>query len=82
MVLKSTWETSDSATDVFGAVTGGLASRFSDANTDESSTARQALTVTSVATDVRLDGSQVLTIIASDRVTADAIAAAVVTSAP
>jgi hypothetical protein len=82
MVLKSTWETSDSAADVFAAITGGLASRFSDANTDESSTARQALTGTSVATDVRLDGSQVLTIIASDRATADAIAAAVVTATP
>jgi hypothetical protein len=49
--------------------------------TEESSTTRQALTTPVTATDLQLQGNDVLAVIAFDRDTASAIVNAVTTSA-
>jgi hypothetical protein len=77
IVVRSTWETPAAATDFFSAYSSGLSNRFELATIEESSTNRQALTTPSSATDVRLEGADVLTVIASDRETADGIVNAV-----
>jgi hypothetical protein len=82
IVVKSTWETPDAARWFFSAYSGGLARRFAAATVEDSSDARQALTTLEAATDVRLAGSDVLTVIAFDRESAGAIVAAATTSAP
>jgi hypothetical protein len=82
IVVKSTWETPDAAGAFFSAYTHGLRTRFDSARVEESSTTRQALTTPVAATDVRLQGSDVLTVIAFDRESAGAIVDAVTTSAP
>jgi hypothetical protein len=81
IVVKSTWETPAAAGEFFSAYARGLSSRFDSATTEESSLTRQALTTPVAATDLRLDGSDVLTVIAFDRDTADAIVEAVTVSA-
>jgi hypothetical protein len=81
MVVKSTWETPDAAREFFSSYSRGLRYRFESATTEESSPTRQALTTPVVATDLRLQGSDVLSVIAFDRDTADAIVDAVTTSA-
>jgi len=81
MVVKSTWETPDAAREFFSAYARGLRYRFESATTEESSTNRQALTTPVAATDLRLQGSDVLTVIAFDRDTANAIVDAVTASA-
>ena len=77
IAVKSTWASATAASDFFTAYTRGLARRFSDAVVVDSSTTRQALTSTSNATDVRLDGSDIVVVIATDRDTASAVAAAI-----
>src|SRR5258708_29591019 len=82
IVVKSTWETPDAARAFFSAYTHGLRTRFDSAMVEDSSSTRQALTTPVAATDVRLQGSDVLTIIAFDRDSASAIVDAATTSAP
>jgi hypothetical protein len=77
MVVRWTWATPAAAADFFAAYANGLANRFQSATIEESSATRQALTAPAVATDLRLSGSAVLAIIASDRATADALAGAI-----
>lgn len=81
IVLKSTWATPAAASEFFSAYARGMRYRFDSAITEESSTTRQALTTPVTATDMRLQGSDVLTVIAFDRDTANAIVAAVIASA-
>jgi hypothetical protein len=81
IVVKSTWETPEAARSFFSAYSLGLARRFDAAMVEESST-RQALTTPLAATDLRLQGSDVLTVIAFDRESANAIVDAATTSAP
>jgi hypothetical protein len=81
IVLKSTWETPDAARAFYSTYTRGLRTRFDSAMVEESSSTRQALTTPVTATDVRLQGSEVLTVIAFDRESAGAIVDAVTPSA-
>jgi hypothetical protein len=81
IVVKSTWESPAAADDFFSAYAHGLRTRFDSATTEESSNARQALTTPTAATDLRLQGSDVLAVIAFDRETANAIVDAVTASA-
>jgi len=82
IVVRSTWETPDAAQSFFSVYSRGLGTRFDSAMVEESSSTRQALTTPITATDVRLVGSDVLTVIAFDRESAGAIVDAVMTSAP
>lgn len=77
IVVKSTWETQTAATDFFSAYTRGLRARFADANVDEASGSREALTTPTRVTDLRAQGTEVLMVIAPDRDSANAIVAAV-----
>jgi hypothetical protein len=76
IILKSTWESPDAAQNFFSAHTRGLRARFDSAMTEESSSTRQALTTPVAATDVRVQGGDVLTVIAFDRESANALTAA------
>jgi hypothetical protein len=80
IVVKSTWESPEAAREFFSAYSRGLRARFESATTEESSTIRQALATPVAATDVRLQDSDVLTVIAFDRETADALVDAVTAS--
>lgn len=82
IVVKSTWETPDAARSFFSTYTRGLGTRFGTAIVEESSAARQALATPLAATDVRLQGNDVLTVIAFDRASANAIVAAATPAAP
>jgi hypothetical protein len=82
IVIKSTWESPDAARNFLSAYARGLRTRFDAAITDESSATRQALTTPVAATDMQLQGSDVLAVIAFDRDTASAIVNAVTPSAP
>jgi hypothetical protein len=77
LALKSTWESPAAASDFFDAYTHGLRGRFDNAETEATSGTRQALTTPGTATDVRLQGSDVLVVIAFDRQTANAVVEAV-----
>src|SRR6266567_274965 len=67
IVLKSTWETPESAKAFYSSYTRGLRTRFDSAMVEESTSSRQALTTPVTATDIRLQGNDVLTVIAFDR---------------
>src|SRR5262249_18100532 len=82
IVVRSTWDSLTAATDFFSAYTAGLQTRFADSSIEESSGARQALTTSDYATDVRLLGSDVLVIIGPDRASTSAIASLATSSAP
>jgi hypothetical protein len=81
IVVRSTWETPDAARAFFSSYSRGLRARFDSAMVEESSTTRQALTTPVTATDVRVLGSDVLTVIAFDRASAGAIVDTVTASA-
>jgi len=80
LLLRSTWSSSDAATSFFTSYTAGLRVRLADAALDDSSAGREALTTPATVTDVRLLGSDVITVIAPDRATADAVVGLVATS--
>jgi hypothetical protein len=81
IVFKSTWESAAAASDFFSAYARGLRTRFDSATTDDSSRTHQALTTPVAATDLQLQGSDVLLVIAFDRDTANAIDSAFTSSA-
>jgi hypothetical protein len=82
ITLESTWNSEGSATQFFSAYTRTLLVRLDVANIEESSRTRQALTTPTTATDVRVQGSTVLAVIAFDRDSANAIVDAVTSYAP
>lgn len=82
IVVKSTWESADAARTFFSAYARGMRMRFDAAMTEESSAARQALTTPVAATDLQLQGNDVLAVIAFDRASATAIVNAVTSAAP
>jgi hypothetical protein len=82
IVLKSTWETPESAKAFYSSYTRGLRTRFDSAMVEESTGSRQALSTPVTATDVRLQGNDVLTVIAFDRESATAVVAAATPYAP
>ncbi|HEX8969242.1 MAG TPA: hypothetical protein VF937_15265, partial [Chloroflexota bacterium] len=73
IALRSTWATPAAASDFFSAYARGLRTRFSSAEVQESSATRQALTTPVAATDLRVEGSDVVAVIAFDRDSADGI---------
>ncbi len=77
LVLKTSWDTDNDAREFFDAYGQGLRSRFSGARQDEATDARQALTASTYATELRRQGRDVLAAIAFDRPTAEALAVAV-----
>jgi hypothetical protein len=81
IVIKSTWESPDAARSFFSAYSAGLRRRFDSALTEESTVTRQALTTPVSATDLQLQGNEVLSVIAFDRDSATAIVDAVRSSA-
>ncbi|MDQ6670820.1 MAG: hypothetical protein M3069_08725 [Chloroflexota bacterium] len=70
------------ASEFFDAYAHGLGVRFDSATSVESSPTRQALTTSGATTDLRLLGNDVLTVIAFDRDSANAVVDAVTSSAP
>jgi hypothetical protein len=82
IVVKSSWETPAAANEFFDTYARGLRSRFASAMTEESSATRQALTTPVAATDLQVHDSDVVAVIAFDRDTANALAAAISASAP
>ncbi|MBV9579566.1 MAG: hypothetical protein JO057_13340, partial [Chloroflexi bacterium] len=77
LVVKSVWDSSDSASNFFNAFAEAMRNRYFGASVDEASDTRQALTTGTAATDVRKDGSTVVAVISFSRDTASAIADAV-----
>jgi hypothetical protein len=73
IVVRSTWDSPDAAQNFFSAYARGMRARFDNAMTDESSASRQALTTPVAATDLRVQGNEVTTVIAFDRETANAL---------
>jgi hypothetical protein len=83
MIVKSTWETETSARTFFNSYARGLRKRFDTAMTDDETPHRQALTTPTAATDLRLNGRDVLAVISFDRASSDAALAALTsTGAP
>jgi hypothetical protein len=82
IVVKSTWETPDAARDFFSDYARGLRTRFDAAQVEESSATRQALTTPVAATDLQVEGNDVLAVIAFDRDSANAIVGAVSAALP
>jgi hypothetical protein len=73
IALESTWETPDAAAEFFSAYSKTLLTRFPAAEVEEASDVRQALSTAATATDVTVNGSTVLVVIAPDRGSADAL---------
>jgi hypothetical protein len=72
MIVKSVWETETSARTFFNSYARGLRKRFDGALTEDETPYRQALTTPTAATDLRLNGREVLTIISFDRASSEA----------
>jgi hypothetical protein len=77
LVLKTVWDSDNDAQDFFDTFGLAMRNRFPGARQDEASATRQALTASTNATEVRLDGKNVLAVISFDRPTAEAIVTAV-----
>jgi hypothetical protein len=75
LVLRTVWASDAQASRFFLTYGQGLKARFPDAKAEEQSAARQALTTTTAATDLRRRGSEVDLVISFDRPSANAIAA-------
>lgn len=76
-VLKSMWDSPTDARNFFDAFSLGMRNRFQNAQQDEATASRQALSTADWATDVRRIGAQqVVCVIAADRTSADALIAA------
>jgi hypothetical protein len=82
LAMRSTWDSPTAARAFFSAYTRGLRQRYDAAVTLESSSTRQALTTPVAATDVRLDGADVVTVLAFDRDSADALIGVLTPPAP
>jgi hypothetical protein len=81
LVIKWSWESPDAARSFYSAYSRGLRTRFDSAMVEESSSTRQALTTPVYATDLRVQGGDVLAVIAFDRDTANAMVTVAATSA-
>jgi hypothetical protein len=77
LVIKSVWDSDNEARTFFETFALAMKNRFSGAKEEEASTARQALTASTAATEVRRNAATVVAVIAFDRPTAEAIASAV-----
>ena len=77
LVIKSVWDTENEARNFFDTFAVAMKNRFPTAKEEEASAARQALTASGYATDIRRNAATVVVVISFDRPTAEAIAAAV-----
>jgi hypothetical protein len=77
LVMKTVWDSENDARNFFDTFGLAMRNRFAGAKQEEASTARQALTASTAATEVRRSGSTVLAVISFDRPTAEALVAAV-----
>jgi hypothetical protein len=75
LAWKTVWDSPEAAAAFFDTYGRGLRARFPAAGVDVSDDHRQALSTDAVATELRLADTSVLTVIAADRPTAEAIAA-------
>jgi hypothetical protein len=76
LAWKTVWDSPDAALAFFDAYGRGLRARFPGASVDVAEDQRLALSLDGAATELRLDGSSVLTVIGPDRATAVAVVAA------
>jgi hypothetical protein len=77
LVIKSVWDTESDARTFFDTFGLAMKNRFPTAKEDEASAARQALTASGYASEIRRNAATVVVVISFDRPTAEAIAAAV-----
>jgi hypothetical protein len=77
VVLRTAWDSAQSAQAFFTAYATGLKIRFGAARTEADSPTRLAQTAPNAATELRVGGQEVLAVLAFDRATAEAIASAV-----
>ena len=77
LVIKSVWDSENEARTFFDTFALAMKNRFSGAKEEEATSTRQALTATTAATELRRSGATVLTVIAFDRASAEAIATVV-----
>jgi hypothetical protein len=75
IVLRNTWESEDAAAAFFSAYKRGLRARFPSAMTDDDSSARQALSTPTAATDLRISGRDVQAVIGFERSDIDTVLA-------
>jgi hypothetical protein len=76
VVLRTLWSTDGQASRFFLALGASFKTRFPDAQAEEQSASRQALTTSTTATDLRRAGRQVDLVISFDRPSAAALTAA------
>jgi hypothetical protein len=74
LVLRTVWASNAQASRFFLTLGQGLKTRFAEAQPEEQSSARQALTTPSMATDLRRSGPNVNLVISFDRDSANALA--------
>ena len=77
LVIKSVWDSENEARTFFDTFALAMKNRFSGAKEEEATSTRQALTATTAATELRRSGATVVTVIAFDRASAEAIATVV-----
>src|SRR5438874_597718 len=75
--IKSVWDSEADATTFFRTFSQAMQNRYFGARVEEASDARQALTATSAATEVRRRAATVVAVISFDRDTAQSIADAI-----
>ncbi len=76
LVLQTTWDSETAAKAFFDTYGLALANRFGGAHQEAMTDSRQALTAATDATELRVNGNNVLVVISFDRPTAEALAAA------
>jgi hypothetical protein len=79
LVIRTVWDSENDAQNFFETFGLALKNRFPGARQEEASAARQALTATTNATELRRDGKNVQVVISFDRPSAEAIVAAIST---
>jgi hypothetical protein len=77
VVLRTAWDSENDAREFFDTYALGLRTRFSDARQEEASAVRHALTASTMATELRRNGREVLAVLSFDRQSAESLVSAV-----
>jgi hypothetical protein len=77
VALRTAWDTENDAREFFDTYAQGLRTRFSEARQEEASAVRHALTASTMATELRRNGREVLAVLSFDRQSAESLATAV-----
>jgi hypothetical protein len=77
VVLRTVWDSENDASEFFDTFAQGLRTRFSDARQEEASDARNALTASTMATELRRNGREVLVALSFDRPSVESLVEAV-----